>query len=225
VRALLCLAVDWARRLDDAIGDPAGRAHGRAHHRHGRVPLLFAGLVWQVEQLVPAPLITDGFAPEITDEFKHGHHGEASEKTAHVDSGSPSTAGGEQPAYAVSLDAEKAQLPYNHHLDPANNNSGNNNIPLQPIGSSATKSTGVTAQQPVCGNAKDEQEEEETFMHPSLLEEQKPIWLPDDKFGIGRAGVAAARQRGVEATVERTTVNEKGVVTTDADVPPGEVVE
>jgi len=173
----------------------------------------------------PLTLITDGFAPEITDEFKHGHHGEASEKTAHVDSGSPSTAGGEQPAYAVSLDAEKAQLPYNHHLDPANNNSGNNNIPLQPIGSSATKSTGVTAQQPVCGNAKDEQEEEETFMHPSLLEEQKPIWLPDDKFGIGRAGVAAARQRGVEATVERTTVNEKGVVTTDADVPPGEVVE
>ncbi|KAK0563049.1 phosphate metabolism protein 7 [Tilletia horrida] len=67
--------------------------------------------------------------------------------------------------------------------------------------------------------------DEETFHHPSLQDEQKPIWLPDDRFGIGRAGVAAAREHGVEATCEHTAVNEKGVVTTDADVPPGEILD
>ncbi|EST05666.1 protein of unknown function DUF221 [Kalmanozyma brasiliensis GHG001] len=65
-------------------------------------------------------------------------------------------------------------------------------------------------------------EQEQAFFHPSLTGEQKPIWLPNDKFGIGRAGVASARKAGLDATYEHTSVTEKGQVETDAYEPPGE---
>ncbi|KAJ9479268.1 hypothetical protein PHBOTO_002754 [Pseudozyma hubeiensis] len=65
-------------------------------------------------------------------------------------------------------------------------------------------------------------EQESAFYHPSLTGEQKPIWLPNDKFGIGRAGVASARKAGLDATYEHTSVTEKGTVRTDAYEPPGE---
>ncbi|SPO25985.1 uncharacterized protein UTRI_03350 [Ustilago trichophora] len=65
-------------------------------------------------------------------------------------------------------------------------------------------------------------EQESAFYHPSLTGEQKPIWLPNDKFGIGRAGVASARKAGLDATYEHTSVTEKGQVETDAYEPPGE---
>ncbi|SNX88152.1 uncharacterized protein MEPE_06863 [Melanopsichium pennsylvanicum] len=65
-------------------------------------------------------------------------------------------------------------------------------------------------------------EQEQAFYHPSLTGEQKPIWLPNDKFGIGRAGVASARKAGLDATCEHTSVTEKGQVETNAYEPPGE---
>ncbi len=65
-------------------------------------------------------------------------------------------------------------------------------------------------------------EHDSAFYHPSLTGEQKPIWLPNDKFGIGRAGVASARKAGLDATYEHTSVTEKGQVETDAYEPPGE---
>lgn len=68
------------------------------------------------------------------------------------------------------------------------------------------------------------EEQESAFYHPSLTGEQKPIWLPNDKFGIGRAGVASARKAGLEATYEQTSVTEKGQVQTDAYEPPGELL-
>ncbi len=46
------------------------------------------------------------------------------------------------------------------------------------------------------------------------------IWLANDKFGIGRAGVASARKAGLDATYEHTSVTEKGQVETDAYEPP-----
>ncbi|KAJ1033108.1 hypothetical protein NDA16_000386 [Ustilago loliicola] len=66
------------------------------------------------------------------------------------------------------------------------------------------------------------EEQDSAFYHPSLTGEQKPIWLPNDKFGIGRAGVASARKAGLDATYEHTSVTEKGQVQTDAYEPPGE---
>ena len=65
-------------------------------------------------------------------------------------------------------------------------------------------------------------EHESAFYHPSLTGEQKPVWIPNDKFGIGRAAVASARKAGVDATYEHTSVTEKGQVETDAYEPPGE---
>ncbi|CBQ72876.1 conserved hypothetical protein [Sporisorium reilianum SRZ2] len=66
------------------------------------------------------------------------------------------------------------------------------------------------------------EEQESAFYHPSLTGEQKPIWLPNDKFGIGRAAVASARKAGLDATYEHTSVTDKGQVETDAYEPPGE---
>jgi len=66
------------------------------------------------------------------------------------------------------------------------------------------------------------EDHDSAFYHPSLTGEQKPVWLPNDKFGIGRAGVAAARKAGLDATYEHTSVTEKGQVRTDAYEPPGE---
>lgn len=66
------------------------------------------------------------------------------------------------------------------------------------------------------------EEHDSAFYHPSLTGEQKPIWLPNDKFGIGRAGVAAARKAGLDATYENTSVTEKAQIRTDAYEPPGE---
>ncbi|KAK0531912.1 phosphate metabolism protein 7 [Tilletia horrida] len=164
---------------------------------------------------LPLTLVTDGFAPEITGTQANGIH-ELTEKEKLAGDASPSTAGGH--AASGSADAEKAAL-------------HNATAPLPEHGSTAT----AGQQQPVPGSARyghtshtaqqENKESEETFMHPALLDEQKPIWLPDDKFGIGRAGVASARQHGVEATSEHTAVDEKGRVTTDADCPPGEIVD
>ncbi|PWZ02299.1 DUF221-domain-containing protein [Testicularia cyperi] len=66
------------------------------------------------------------------------------------------------------------------------------------------------------------EEHDSAFYHPALTGEQKPIWLPNDKFGLGRAGVSAARKAGLDATYEHTTVTDKGQVQTDAYEPPGE---
>lgn len=65
-------------------------------------------------------------------------------------------------------------------------------------------------------------QQDSAFYHPSLTGEQKPIWLPNDKFGLGRAGVTAARKAGLDATYEHTSVTDKGRVQTDAYEPPGE---
>ncbi|PWN52665.1 DUF221-domain-containing protein [Violaceomyces palustris] len=68
------------------------------------------------------------------------------------------------------------------------------------------------------------EEMEKAFLPPSLKDPQVPLWIPNDKFGIGRAGVAAARKAGLDATDDHTSVNEKGQVETDAVSPPGEAL-
>lgn len=67
-----------------------------------------------------------------------------------------------------------------------------------------------------------DEEQDASFRHPALNGEQRPIWLPNDKFGLGKAGVSAARKAGLDATTDHTTVTEKGQVETDAYEPPGE---
>ncbi|KAE8189673.1 hypothetical protein CF336_g5630 [Tilletia laevis] len=158
---------------------------------------------------LPLTLVNDGdgFAPEITGQQASANGQQISEKEKSVKGdSSPSTAGG-QDTYAQ--DPEK--LGHSQSGGPSTGAvSGTTGV------GSGAHGTGVSASSSV---------DEETFQHPSMLDEQKPIWIPDDKFGIGRAGVAAARRQGVEATSENTAVNEKGSVTTDAHVPPGEILD
>ncbi|KAN0063415.1 phosphate metabolism protein 7 [Thecaphora frezii] len=71
-------------------------------------------------------------------------------------------------------------------------------------------------------SAADDEDLDKAFMHPAVRDPQRPVWIPNDKFGIGRAGAEAARKAGVEATTEKTSVDEKGHVQTDAYEPPGE---
>lgn len=59
------------------------------------------------------------------------------------------------------------------------------------------------------------------FNHPSLSQDQTPIWVPNDRFGIGRASVASARNAGLLATDLYAEINEKGTITTHCIVPPG----
>lgn len=65
---------------------------------------------------------------------------------------------------------------------------------------------------------------EDAFDPPALKDPQMPVWIPNDRFGIGRAETQAALKSGVKASDENTSVNEKGKVRTDAVVPPGEVL-
>ncbi|KAE8227813.1 hypothetical protein CF326_g7277 [Tilletia indica] len=157
---------------------------------------------------LPLTLVTDGFAPEVTGQHTTSGAPALTEKEKYADGhSSPSTAGGKDNAY--NGDSEKL----------GHSQSGG------PSTGAASGTTGVGAGSHGAGITPSASTDEETFMHPSLLDEQKPIWLPNDKFGIGRAGVAAARQRGVEATCDGNAVNEKGKVTTDAEIPPGEILD
>ncbi len=60
------------------------------------------------------------------------------------------------------------------------------------------------------------------FYHPSLREEQRTLWFPHDKYGMGDAAVLLAQRQKLDATNEKTTYNDKDRVVPLARVPPGE---
>lgn len=60
------------------------------------------------------------------------------------------------------------------------------------------------------------------YLNPSRTSEQTELWYPNDRFGIGNSQVGADRQVGFRSTTEHTTVNEKGSIDEDAEIPPGE---
>lgn len=62
------------------------------------------------------------------------------------------------------------------------------------------------------------------FVPPAMKDEQRTLWLPNDRFGIGSSHVEAARKHGIDATNRDTTYNAKDKVETDAYVPPGELL-
>lgn len=63
------------------------------------------------------------------------------------------------------------------------------------------------------------------FDHPSMTQRQRPLWLPNDKFGIGSSEVALALRDHVEATNEHTYYTSKDRIAVSAEVPPGEPLE
>lgn len=101
--------------------------------------------------------------------------------------------------------------------------------PLHPNGNDASPaynfnggSTAVDMKNAETSQQPTEEELATAFDHPSMKEDQMPVWIPRDKFGIGKAGVLAARKAGVVATDEHTSVTEKGQVEEDAYEPPGQ---
>ncbi|CAD6892990.1 unnamed protein product [Tilletia laevis] len=176
---------------------------------------------------LPLTLVTDGFAPEVLGHQLPSNGQALSEKEEKekkeelvdaVDANSsPSTVGGQD-----NMDANESQELAHSPAD----GSSSDTISGTTSGTiSGTTSVGGRTYGNDAGLASSSSADENTFLHPSLLDEQKPIWIPDDKFGIGRASVAAARRQGVAATSEQTSVNEKGKVTTNAHVPPGEILD
>ncbi|CEH13742.1 Uncharacterized conserved protein [Ceraceosorus bombacis] len=73
----------------------------------------------------------------------------------------------------------------------------------------------------------DEDAEEDpmlAFQHPATKDPQRTLWFPNDNLGLGSAAVTGAQRHGLEATNRNNEVNEKGRITTDARVPPGEML-
>lgn len=70
----------------------------------------------------------------------------------------------------------------------------------------------------------DEEDPMKAFVPPAMKDEQRTLWLPNDRFGIGSSHTTLARKMGLDATNEHTSYNEKDKVTTDAYVAPGEVL-
>ena len=59
------------------------------------------------------------------------------------------------------------------------------------------------------------------FNHPASVDTQRIIWIPDDELGLGKAELEDMRSRGVEASLEKAEMNEKGKIRITGP-PPGE---
>jgi hypothetical protein len=86
---------------------------------------------------------------------------------------------------------------------------------------------------PVEGKPKDEEAEEDEelhdftidgpkdFNHPASVDTQRIIWVPDDGLGLGKAEVEDMRKRGMEASLEKAEMDEKGKVKITGPPPGG----
>ena len=86
---------------------------------------------------------------------------------------------------------------------------------------------------PVEGKPKDEEAEEDEelhdftidgpkdFDHPASVETQRIIWVPDDSLGLGRAEVEDMMKRQIQASLEKTEMDEKGKVRISGPPPGG----
>jgi len=59
------------------------------------------------------------------------------------------------------------------------------------------------------------------FNHPASVETQRIIWIPDDELGLGKAEVEDMRKRGVEASLEKAEMDEKGKIRITGPPPGG----
>ena len=84
---------------------------------------------------------------------------------------------------------------------------------------------GIDEKTPEAGAAEDNNGvSDETFKHPARKTQQRTLWYPNDKLGIGRSQSAADNEAGLGSTVENAFISEKGVVGEDAVSPPGEPI-
>lgn len=86
---------------------------------------------------------------------------------------------------------------------------------------------------PVEGKPKDEEAEEDEelhdftvdgpkdFDHPASVETQRIVWVPDDDLGLGKAEVGDMTTRGIEGSVEKAEMDEKGKVKITGPPPGG----
>ena len=59
------------------------------------------------------------------------------------------------------------------------------------------------------------------FNHPASVDTQRIIWIPDDELGLGRAEVEDMRKRGVEVSLEKAEMDEKGKIRITGPPPGG----
>lgn len=92
---------------------------------------------------------------------------------------------------------------------------------IEQSGAPATHAIPIDGDKTVDSAAADEHARK-AYLNPSRTSEQSELWYPDDRFGIGNSQVGADHQVGFRSTTEHTTVNEKGNIDEDAEIPPGE---
>ena len=59
------------------------------------------------------------------------------------------------------------------------------------------------------------------FNHPASVETQRIIWIPDDELGLGKAEVEDMKQRGMEASLEKAEIDERGKIRITGPPPGG----
>ena len=59
------------------------------------------------------------------------------------------------------------------------------------------------------------------FDHPAAVETQRVIWVPNDELGLGRSEVEDMERRGIEGSLEKAEMNEKGEVKITGPPPGG----
>jgi len=85
---------------------------------------------------------------------------------------------------------------------------------------------------PVEAKPKDEEAEEDEerdftldgpkdFNHPASVETQRAVWVPDDELGLGKAEVEDMATRGVEGSLEKAEMDEKGKIRITGPPPGG----
>jgi hypothetical protein len=86
---------------------------------------------------------------------------------------------------------------------------------------------------PVEAKPKDEEAEEDEelrdfhiegprdFDHPASVETQRVIWVPNDQLGLGLAEVEDMNRRGIEGSLEKAEMDEKGKVKITGPPPGG----
>lgn len=59
------------------------------------------------------------------------------------------------------------------------------------------------------------------FDHPASVETQRSIWVPNDELGLGRAEVGDMKSRGIEGSLEKAEMDEKGEIKITGPPPGG----
>ena len=97
----------------------------------------------------------------------------------------------------------------------------------------ASMERGGVAPVPVEAKPKDEEAEEDEelhdfntdgpkdFDHPASVETQRVIWVPNDELGLGRAEVEDMNRRGIEGSLEKAEMDEKGQIKITGPPPGG----